>query len=125
MSENKVLIPPLIRVDDLEYLKALQKGCIFMRSSLCYQYGDPKDKARTDQFDGSLPTYDYIRVKLPNGQFVDNGRIMFLDCFVKCFTQCHTDDLVITENGFRFSLKQGIKEQMINQNEARSILGIL
>ena len=112
MSENKVLIPPLIRVDDLEYLKALQKGQIFMRSSLCYQFGDSSDTARTDLFDGSLPTLDYIRIKLPNGQFAENGKIMLLDCFIKCFIQCHIDDLMITENGFRFSLKQGIKEQM-------------
>ena len=87
---------PMIRVDDKEYLERLQEGEFFMRSSLYYQTLDGKDTARSDPYDGAIPSGNptgFLFSKLGISG-IRNPRIMMGHTFVKCFfyygkTDCH------------------------------------
>lgn len=112
----------LIRVDDLEYLKSLQEGSVFMRNNLYYQCGDKSDSARTDIIDGSIPTFDNVRIKVPKGIYVSDARIMHPDYYIKCFTQCYADDLQIFEDRVQFSLKQSVKNELLKMKKEYAIV---
>lgn len=87
---------PMIRVDQKEYLERLQEGEFFMRSSLYYQTLDEKDTARSDPYDGTIPSVD--PTGFPYSELGVSGitkpRIMMGHTFIKCFfyynkTDCH------------------------------------
>lgn len=87
---------PMIRVDQKEYLELLQEGEFFMRSSLYYQTLDDKDIARSDPYDGTIPSSD--PTGFPFSELGISGitkpRIMIGHTFIKCFfyynkTDCH------------------------------------
>lgn len=87
---------PMIRVDQKEYLELLQEGEFFMRSSLYYQTLDDKDVARSDPYDGAIPSGNLTG--FPFSELGISGitkpRIMMGHTFVKCFfyyrkTDCH------------------------------------
>ncbi len=110
-------LPLLIRVDDLQWLKDLQKGNIFMRHMWYYQYGDVSDKARIDKYDGCLPTYGFVDVKPSDGQLVSNGKYTENSAYIKSFMFLDGHDYCLKNDRVILCPKQSIIEQVLNLNK--------
>ena len=106
---------PMIRFDEKVYLERLQRGEFFMRSSLYYQSLDGKDTARSDPFDGAIPSNTLIDFPFSESGVSDiyNPRIMMGHTFIKSFfyydkTDCHK----IQDEIYLLSMKTAAKKAL-------------
>lgn len=85
----------LLRTDRLLYLEKLQKGKLFMFTSMHYQNMETQDMARKDYLDGSIPdSGKYLKVTPPPEVGpIQNPHFTEINCYIKCFHQYMPSDL--------------------------------
>lgn len=100
-------LPPIVRFSQKEYLEDLQKGHLFMRNIAYYQQYDKTDTARSDPFDGSLPSFEYIPHPYEEKVIPGSGHFMRFNSFVTCFFRYHHiyNNLVVTSPEVSAELK--------------------
>ena len=76
---------PIVRFSQKEYLEELQQGHLFMRNIAYYQQYDKTDTVRSDQFDGSLPSFEYIPHPYEDKVIPSSGHFMRFNSFITCF----------------------------------------
>ena len=75
---------PLVRFAKKEYLEQLQAGNLFMRNIMYYQTLEQDDTARSDVYDGAIPT-SFVPLAVEKPGKVEHSRIMMPDKYVTCF----------------------------------------
>ena len=76
---------PIVRFSQKEYLEELQQGHLFMRNIAYYQQYDKTDTVRSDQFDGSLPSFEYIPHPYEDKVIPSSGHFMRFNSFITAF----------------------------------------
>lgn len=116
---------PMIRVDQKEYLERLQEGEFFMRSSLYYQTLDHKDAARSDPYDGTIPSDNLTG--LPFSELgiagITNSRIMIGHTFIKCFFYYNKTDCHQLQNGvYLLTMKADARNALSNFSSSYALI---
>ena len=111
---------PLIRLDKLEYLQKMQAGELYMRNSFYYQTLEQIDIARSDPYDGSLPTDGVIKMPAFGSKEsqIQNPRIVMGDTFIKCFFYYSEQECTKTSSGeYLLLLSEDSKTELSSFNQ--------
>lgn len=82
---------PLARVSSKEHIEELRAGQLFLRNLFYYQTKEKDDKARSDQYDGSVRFPDSGVLSAIFHNNVENARITKITAHVACFYHFHCE----------------------------------